>query len=176
MEGAETQGQQQSRRGQRTAHERGQTDTQQPWRNRIGHATWALIHTMPYSIQDTDATDGGLQQAVQTYVTMVICILELYPCGACRQNLRGTHHTFLEDLLSIARQKHTNKDHAIDDLAMWGFRFHNAVTKSVSRDCATTNTFVWLEKEPERDILACLQERYSENGWTPGRQGLCPSG
>ena len=161
------------------------------WTAETGNAAWRLLHSTVYQLAeplDVCRPDDRLRQTtlslekLDDFENMVRGLLALYPCGVCRENLTSKRKEVCARLRALRKEVALRPGHVVEMAALWVFRFHNYISKSLGKCSGMLGTHATyaLEAELERGdpetrqrILTLLCELYMEPEDGEGA-GRCP--
>ena len=136
-------------------------------RTRIGQSTWTVLHSYPYS-------SVRHQSCVEKYRRLVDIVFDMYPCEVCWHDMKRFRKSAFASLeRAVDEARPLGDAHAvINNIVIWAFRFHNAVTRKIQEAtetaCATrTRTFLKLEVDfdngaiSRKDLLKRLDDLYN---------------
>ena len=109
-----------------------EADPDRQWRESTGRSVWRTIHTLVYGMKTAVEVHGSTVQAAKnTYRAVVRGIAEIYPCSGCSRHLRDEHTSHFDMLDVLLLTRHTSVVGAVNDMALWAFRFHNSVSAAI---------------------------------------------
>jgi len=107
-------------------------DQDRHWRESTGRSVWRTIHTLAYGMKTAVEVHGmTIQKAKHTYRSVVRGVAAIYPCSGCSRHLRDEHASHFDMLDAVVLTRHVSVASAVNDMALWAFRFHNSVSAAI---------------------------------------------
>ena len=125
-------------------------------RHNIGHSTWTVLHSFPYSIVRNDDR-GNTKDYLAKYLLLVDAVFDLYPCHMCWMDIQQfrvkEHDSLINSLEGL-----TDSKQIIHKLVMWAFRLHNFVTRKLhwydsGVHNKTDHIYLILEESLDKNII-----------------------
>lgn len=135
-------------------------------KKRIGNSTWTVIHSFLYKIQCSGVEGQDIRMSLARYKTIVMYLMMQYPCEACRVHIRASMDGWMEALDSACKgAEKRDRERVVNDVAIWAFRVHNDVTRTV-HGSAARNEFIDMQAqldagEGRDEIIRRLDELYN---------------